>query len=77
MDYITNFYVAGEDNSALAFGQLWVYAGAYLWSATTIGGSYVIDAYKAGRERADFIRFIWSDATGASWTGNHPRVPRQ
>lgn len=63
--------------SATAAGQYWSYTG-YNWGGSSATG-YGIQANRTGKAAGDNTKniiFIWSDDTGAGWTGNHYGVPK-
>jgi len=71
---LTKLYVGGLSTTS-STAQYWWYAGA---NATSTGYSIVATrtAKSSGGETGNTITFIWNDATGASWTGNHIGVPK-
>ncbi len=65
----------GEANTK---GQYWYYSTTGGGFATSAG--YGITANRSslkGGNTTQYIRLLWSDATGASWAGTHPGTPKQ
>lgn len=81
--YTTNLTLLDIGNAATSLadatskGQYWYYTGTSAGFAGAAGyGITATRSTKSGGVTSDNIQFIWSDATGASWTGNHAGVPR-